>query len=79
MSLHVCSINEEIAREVADHLRAQVVAAARRLVLLRRLEWATTKGRGTEDDPVRVSCPWCGGDKDEGHADSCELAEEVAR
>jgi hypothetical protein len=56
--------------------RAQVAKAVRRLELLRRLEWA-----GYVEDATggaRPACPWCEREQDDGHADDCELAVELA-
>jgi hypothetical protein len=77
--MHVCSLNEEIAREVDRIGEGARVAAARRLVLLRRLEWSSCTGRGTEDDPISACCPECRGLHQDGHADGCELGSEVTR
>jgi hypothetical protein len=79
MTIHVCSLNEEIAREVARHMTPVYVAAARRLVLLRKLEWSATTGEGVAGDPVRACCPWCHQDEEAGHAEECKLAEELTR
>jgi hypothetical protein len=55
--------------------RAQVAKAVRRLELLRRLEWA---GYVEDETGVHPACPWCGRAQDDGHADDCELAVELA-
>ena len=76
--MHECSLSEEIAREVARHMAPGYVAAARRLVILRRPEWSGRIGHGlSAEDPIRCVCPECGVAQGESHSPGCELGQEV--
>ena len=69
-SAHARSPDDQIVH-LEEMLQGEAKKAARRMELLKRLEWHVS------DHPANAYCLICGRYKREGHASYCDLAKEL--